>query len=173
VHPAHWEQTTTVVFAHTNAERIPTDNAQLGQIDHSAPPKTETARAVNLYYKHIFHAPFMHWAQRAWFQEIGQRYSQYRLVHLHCFPWSVKYSDQLTGLNITTNLAAISLNELGAEEITLYRDPRPNHLNAYNNGQLAQQLAALIKQGAQGNHALDVSQFEQKTQDWFTRSDWQ
>jgi hypothetical protein len=173
VHPAHWEQTTTIVFAHTNAERIPTDSAQLGQIDHSAPPTTEMAQAVCLYYKYIFHTPFMHWAQRAWFREISEKYSQYRLVHLHCFPWSVHHSDQLLGLNITTNLSAISLNELGAEEMTLYRDPRPNHLNAYNNRQLAQQLAGLIQQGAQGNHALATDRFSLRCQDWFTRSDWQ
>jgi hypothetical protein len=169
---AHWEQTTTVVFAHTNAERIPTDCAELVKIDHSARPTTEMSQAVCLYYKYIFHTPFMHWAQQAWFREISQKYSNFKLVHLHCFPWSVQYSDQLTGLNITTNLSAISLNELCAQEMTLYNDSRPNHLNAYNNQQLAQQLATLIQQGVQGDHALDTEKFSLKCQDWFTRSDW-
>lgn len=172
VHPDHMQATDVIVFAHTNAERMPTDDCELGIIDHSAKPTNEKERAVSLYYKYIFHVPFMHWAQQAWFKEITEVYGHKQLVHLHCFPWSNKYSHSLSGLNITTNLSAISLNELGAKEMTLYNDHRANHLNNYNNRELARQLADLISTGATGDHALDTTKFEQVTLDWFTRPDW-
>jgi hypothetical protein len=173
VHTDCFEQTKVIVFAHTNAERIPAKNRELGRIDHSATPKTETEKAISLYYKYVFHAPFMHWAQQCWFKEITEKYNNLQLVHLHCFPWSNQYSNLLTGLNITTNLSAISLNELGVKKMTLYNDTRPNHLNEHNNQQLALQLAQLINRGAQGDHALDITKFEQKTFDWFTNSNWE
>jgi hypothetical protein len=161
------ENANIMVFAHTNAERIPTNDKQLGKIDHNAPANTEIQTAIKLYYKYIFEPPFMHWAQQQWFKEIGNRYGHKQLVHLHCFPWTLAHSNLLTGINITTNLTALSLNELGTKEMTLFNDHRPNHLNEYNNHTLACQVADLIKSGVSGSHALDHGQFQQITQRWF------
>lgn len=159
--------TEVMVFAHTNAERIPTTDKELGKIDHSAPAKTEIETAIKLYYKYIFEPQFMHWTQQQWFQEIGRLYGNKRLVHLHCFPWTLELSTLLTGINVTTCLTALSLNELGAEQMTLYNDHRPNHLNKHNNHVLASQIAELIRSGRSGSCSLDISKFQQVTQRWF------
>jgi hypothetical protein len=166
VHPAHWDNTVAMVFAHTNAERIPTDNPLIGQIDHSAQPTTELATAIQLYHRHIFDLGYAQWAQAAWFQEISQRWGHLKLVHLHSFPWSLDQQHHLSGINITTPLVAVSLNELGATKFELFADTRPNHLNAHNNQALAQELARIIQLDQLGNHALDLTDFEQKTQKW-------
>ena len=158
-----------MIFAHTNAERIPTDNKQLGRIDHSAPATTETAKAIQLYFKHVFCPPFLSWAQQQWFKEISETYGHKKLVHLHCFPGTLNHSALLKGLNVTTVLTALSLNELGSKEFALYNDMRPNHLSAKNNTVLAQQLADLIERNVTGNHSLNIDQFDQTTSEWFDR----
>jgi hypothetical protein len=169
--PAQIKKADIMVFAHTNADRIPTDNKKLGTINHSSRSKNELEKSVELYYRHVFHRPFMSWAQQQWFKEIKSLYGRKQLVHLHCFPWTQSYSHLLTGLNITGNLTALSLNELGAQDLTqLFDDQRPNHLNQHNNTELATQLAQLINSGARGNHALDSARFQQATQKWST--DW-
>jgi hypothetical protein len=161
------DNASVMVFAHTNAERIPTTDKQLGKIDHSAPAQTEIQTAIKLYYKYIFEPPFMSWAQQQWFKEIGDLYGHKQLVHLHCFPWTLSQATWLSGINITTNLTALSLNELGAEQMTLFNDHRPNHLNEHNNHELAGQVAELINTGGSGSHALDTGRFQQATQRWF------
>lgn len=159
--------TDVMIFVHTNAERIPTSNQTIGLIDHSATATTEPAQAVQLYYKYIFDPEFINWAQQSWFLEINRRFADKKVIHLHSFPWSRSNEHLLAGMNITTNLCAISLNEIGAEEFTLFNDHRANHLNNYNNRVLARQLAERIKEYRLQSIGLDISEFEQATLKWF------
>ena len=164
------DNTEVMIFAHTNAERIPTNNQQIGLIDHSKSPSNEIETAIQLYYKYIFDPEFLIWAQEAWFEEISRTYSDKTLVHLHCFPWSKKHGELLKGINISTSLTALSLNELGAEELgEIYNDQRPNHLNLHNNQQLGSQLAEIISNNQPGWQSLDTEKFDLKTTRWF---DW-
>lgn len=163
------EKTEVMVFVHTNSDRIPTHNTQLGLIDHSAEPVTEIQKAIHLYYKFIHEPSFLKWAQQQWFSEISQRWGHKKLVHLHSFPWSVVDSDLLTGLNITTNLCSLSLNELGAQTFSLFNDHRANHLNTHNNTVLAQQLKELLEKFQNKQVELNASEFDLKTLKWF---DW-
>lgn len=163
------DNTDVMIFVHTNAERIPTSNQSIGLIDHSSVATNEIAQAVQLYYKYIFDPEFINWAQQSWFLEINRRFAHKQVVHLHSFPWSRSNEHLLAGLNITTNLCAISLNELGAKEFTLFNDTRANHLNNHNNRKLAQQLAERIKDYRPQSVELDVSEFEQATLKWL---DW-
>lgn len=78
-----------IVFAHTNAERIPTLNADIGLIDHSKKPESEIETAIHLYYKYIHEQEFITWAHQQWFKEITERWGHKKLCHLHCFPWSL------------------------------------------------------------------------------------
>lgn len=155
-----------IVFAHTNAERIPTLNEQIGQIDHSRRPETETESAIQLYYKYIHEQEFISWAQQQWFREIARVWGHKKLCHLHCFPWTLSNSDLLSGLNITTNLTALSLNELAATEFRLVGDQRVNHFNPHNNHELGSQLADLLKDYKSQSVALDVGRFDQATSRW-------
>jgi len=155
-----------MVFVHTNSDRIPSTNKNLGRIDHSATPVTEADQSIQLYYKYIHDPEFLDWAQQQWFKEISTVYSSKQLVHLHSFKWSMKNSHHLLGLNITTDLAALSLNELGSTTLSLVNDQRPNHLNEINNRVLASQLAMAINKQHIGNCALDVDEFQQKTRKW-------
>jgi hypothetical protein len=164
-----WDNTEVVVIVHTNADRIPTHNIEIGRIDHSAVPTVEIDQAVKLYYKYIHDPKFLIWAQRQWFFEINYRWSNKKLVHLHSFPWTLPYADDLAGLNVTTNLCSISLNELAAEKFSLFNDLRKNHLNHINNTVLAQQLHALILDYKQQKISLNNTLFDLKTHKWF---DW-
>lgn len=161
-----------IVFAHTNADRIPTSNSMIGHINHRAPATTEQEKSIQLYYKYIHDPLFLRWAQQQWFQEISTMYGQKYLVHLHCFPWTLGDRHLLSGLNLTTNLTALSLNELGATEFGLYDDHRPNHFSEHNNAVLAMQLTDLIQRQATGDHQLDHTKFQQKTLDWLTKKHW-
>ena len=155
-----------IVFAHTNAERLPTTNKKIGIIDHSKDPSTEIETAIHLYYKYIHEQEFISWAQQQWFIEISRLWGHKKLCHLHCFPWSVEYSNLLTGLNVTTNLTALSLNEVGATHFRLFADNRGNHFNPHNNQQLGLQIADLLKNYADQSVELDVSKFDQATSRW-------
>ena len=159
--------TEVMIFAHTNAERIPTNNTQLGLIDHSAKPTTEIDTAIQLYYKYIHEPEFLNWAQQQWFLEINQRWGHKKIVHLHSFPWSVDYGKSLSGLNIVTNLCSISLNELGVDKFELFNDQRANHLNDHNNTELACQLSMLIQNYTQQTVQLNTNAFDLKTTHWF------
>lgn len=156
-----------IVFVHTNADRLPTLDHSLVSFNHSADPTTEAEVAVKLYYKYIHDPVFMDWAQRAWFKEIAATYINSTVVHLHSFPWSVELPQ--SGINVTTNLCALSLNELGKTEFDLFADSRPNHFNTANNAELAQQLSVLITNNCPGNYALDHTKFEQRVLTWL---DW-
>lgn len=166
------DQCDVMVFAHTNADRIPTSNTIIGHINHCAPAATEQEKSIQLYYKYIHDPLFLRWAQQQWFKEISTMYGQKYLVHLHCFPWTLGDRHLLSGLNLTTNLTALSLNELGAKEFGLYNDHRPNHFSEHNNAVLAMQLADLIQCQATGDNQLDHTKFQQKTLDWLTKKHW-
>ncbi len=167
--PSVIESTEVMVFVHTNSDRIPTHNTQIGLINHSQTPKTQIEEAVQLYYKYIHEPKFLNWAQQQWFLEINQRWSTKKIVHLHSFPWSINNGELLLGLNITTNLCSISLNELGATDFILFNDPRANHLNEYNNIVLSQQLTNLIQNYKKQKIGLNTNLFDLKTNHWF---DW-
>jgi hypothetical protein len=156
-----------IVFVHTNADRLPTLDHSLVSFNHAAEPTTEAETAVKLYYKYIHNPEFLAWAQAAWFEEISKNYSCPVVVHLHSFPWSVDLPK--SGINVTTCLAALSLNELGKTEFDLFADNRPNHFNSHNNAELAQQLFALVTNNYTGNHSLDHTKFEQRVLTWL---DW-
>jgi len=155
-----------IVFAHTNADRVPTLNEQIGRTDHSRPPETEIETAIHLYYKYMHEQDFLTWAQQQWFREIARVWGHKKLCHLHCFPWTVSSSHLLTGLNITTNLAALSLNELGSTEFRLVGDQRTNHFNPHNNTQLGLQVAQHLRTYSIKSVELDVTQFDQATSHW-------
>ena len=161
--------TDVIVFVHTNAGRMPTSNSQLGRLDHSAEPKTEIDKAIQLYYKYIHEPEFLNWAQQQWFLEINRRWSHKKTVHLHSFPWSIDPGKSLLGLNIVTNLCSISLNELGIDKLELFNDQRLNHLNNHNNNELACQLSTLIQNYTQQTAQLDTTTFDLKITRWF---DW-
>jgi hypothetical protein len=155
-----------IVFAHTNAERIPTLNEEIGRCDHSKQPESEIESAIQLYYKHIHEQEFVAWAQQQWFTEISRVWGHKKLCHLHCFPWSLSYSNLLVGQNVTTNLTALSLNELGATEFRLVGDQRVNHFNTHNNQQLGLQVAQLLKNHSNQSVELAVDRFDQATRRW-------
>lgn len=165
----NFDQTEMMVFVHTNAERIPTSNQQIGSIDHSNPGPDEIDQAVKLYYRHIHDANFLIWAQQQWFQYITSSWGNKKICHLHSFPWSLQHKHLLSGVNINTNLGSISLNEMGADKFHLVGDRRSNHLNDHNNHQLAHQLANILQPYTPGSYDLDTSKFDLKTQKWF---DW-
>lgn len=162
-----------IVFAHTNAERIPTLNEDIGKVDHSKKPDSEIETAIHLYYKYIHDGKFMSWAQQQWFIEISRTFGHKKICHLHCFPWTLQYSNLLTGINVTTNLTALSLNEIGAKQFALFNDSRRNHFNQHNNEQLGLQLAELLTHYTNKSVELDVSKFDQATNYWLERgNDW-
>ena len=163
------DATEIIVFAHTFAERLPTLNEHIGRINHHKPPELEIETAIQLYYKYIHEHDFLTWAQEQWFLEITRTWGHKKLCHLHCFPWSVPASKNLTGLNVTTNLTAISLNELGSTEFNLFDDGRSNHLSTSNNKQLGLQLADQFKNYGNKNVELDITKFEQLTTVWLDK----
>lgn len=171
--PALIDNAEVIVFAHTNHNRIPTLNKELGKIDYRKNPETEIEKAKALYHKYIEEETFLLWAQEQWFEEISRTWGNKKLCHLHCFPWSVKYSNSLPGINITTNLTALSLNELGTTEFNLFNDNRSNHFNQHNNIQLGLQIAEQLKNYSNRAVELDVSKFDQLTNYWLERgTDW-
>lgn len=156
-----------VVLAHTNADRIPNLNAELGRVDiTNTRPETDVEKSVYYYYKHIHDPAFMSWAQESWFKELADRFADSKIIHLHSFPWTVPLSNLLTGTVIVPSLMSVSLNELGAESMALFNDTRLNHLNTANNQELARQLASLIADYQPGLTQLDLTKFEQLTDHW-------
>jgi hypothetical protein len=163
------EQAEHLVFVHTNAERIPTNDIQIGMVDHSNLTLADIDQAVKLYYKYIHNHEFLIWAQQQWFFEISQRWGHKKITHLHAFPWSLHRNNLPVGLNVITNLCSISFNEIAADQFTLINDQRPNHLNYHNNQELARQLAHHLNQHTNTSVELDSTLFDLKTTKWF---DW-
>ena len=152
-----------IIVVHTNATRIPTEDSALVTFDHSQEPTNELELSVKLYNKYILNQNFLEWAQQQWFLELESQYKN--VIHLHSFPWSVHYGKD-AHKNIEQNLCALSLNELGAKEFTLFNDVRTNHLNDFNNTVLATQLADIVNNK---QRQLDVTKFDLKVKNWF---DW-
>jgi hypothetical protein len=170
--PTVIEDAEFIVFAHTYGGRIPTLNSDVGMVDKSKSPTSEIETALHLYYKYINDQNFLDWAQEQWLQEIKREYGHKKLCHLHCFPWTIKHSHLLSGINITTNLTALSLNEIDSKEFQLYDDVRNNHFSFYNNTQLALQIAEFYNNYRDQQIELDVSKFEQLTDRWFDVNNW-
>lgn len=155
-----------IVFAHTNKDRIPTSNEKIGLVNHSKPPESEIEQAIHFYFKYIQDPEFVNWAHEQWFIEISRMFGHKKLCHLHCFPWTLDSSYLLSGLNINTNLTALSLNELGVTHFNLFDDTRTNHFNKHNNHQLGLQLAEQLKDHGDKSVDLDVNKFDQAISYW-------
>jgi hypothetical protein len=151
--------TEVIVFVHTNFERIPTDNLDVGRVNFANFDLTkEIDVAVKLYFKHIHNDTFLIWAGQQWFKEISVRFADKKVIHLHSFPYTLPYSDILAGTRVLQDLYSISVNEVDFK--TLFGDTRYNHLNTHNNHELANQLYEIIKDDVTGNATLDLSKFQ-------------
>ena len=167
-----YDNTEYIVFCHTIESRLLKPNNDIAHINpNDESDKREIAQAVRLYYKYIYDESVAHWTQEQWFREISNTYyRKYKLIHLHCFPWSWDKRNLLKGMNIGPSLTAISLNELNATSLSqLAFCGRPNHLNEYNNTMLGQELAKLINNYQETDVFLDLTKFEQQTNKW---TDW-
>ena len=157
-----------IVFAHTNAQRIPTTVKEVNQANFSnLNLNNELDRAVGLYYKYIYDEDFLIWAQAKWFEEINNQWHNTKVVHLFSFPQHQKYV--LNGMKVLPSLAAISLDELGSKDGDLCGDTRLNHLDTHNNAELAQQLSQLIGNYQVGEVDLDVSKFNLLSNNWIQK----
>ena len=164
------DNTEAIIFCHTDTTRLLNTKLHQGKFPrHDLDTNNEEQLAVKLYYKHVFDEKFAHWAEQMWFSEISTNFGNLKLIHLHCFPWSFKSMHLLNGSNIQPNLTALSLNEIGADEFVLIGDTRHNHLNEFNNTELARQLSEIIKNYSGNNIELDIDKFQLKTKKWF---DW-
>lgn len=162
-------QTEYIVFCHTSGSRILKQDENIARLDFNNKADTrEIVTAVRLYYKYIYDDQVAEWTQEQWFKEISETYyKKFKLIHLHCFPWSWNKRHLLKGMNVGPNLASISLNEMGANsESQLAFCGRNNHLNEVNNIALGKELFRLISNYTEEDMYLDLHQFEQKTNKW-------
>ena len=157
-----------IIFVHTNAERIPTTVEEINCINLlDLNLNNELERAVSLHYKYIHDSDFLCWAQSKWFEEINDRWSNIKVIHLHSFPDSlIQRGHLLRGMQIIPSLSTISLDEIAAKDNILIGDMRINHLNTYNNTELAQQLFQLIGNYQVGKVSLDISKFNLLSNHW-------
>jgi len=163
------KNTEVIIFCHTYAGRLPCDDPELGKFNlYNLDLTDEKQLAIKLYNQYIRSEKFLDWAQEAWFKNISSNYSC-KMIHLHGFPWSLKFQGCLNGVSVIPNLSAISLNEIGAKDINELAgiDTRKNHFNDYNNNILAKQIIQIINNYQPGIQSLDVTQFEQKINSWF------
>ena len=157
-----WGNSDTIIFCHTNAERILSSNEEAHWIDWSkASPSSENEleKAIALHLKYFYNSEILHWSVKKWYEEINQSWSRTRTIHLHCFSTSWELRHLLTGLHVGPDLSSISLNEIDCPSM-LYKDHRCNHLNKFNNKELAEQLCSLILNYDQGQVMLDTSKFQ-------------
>jgi hypothetical protein len=153
----HFDQSDILIIVHTNAERIPTDLEEPGQVNFSAPNlSNELDTAVYLYFKHLFNHEFLQWAQHCWIKYIDSVNAGV-IVHLHSFDGTTQIP--VKNLSVLPSLASISLAENGFTDKTLYADMRSNHLSLHNNKELANQLARLIVDRTTGIVSLDLTKF--------------
>lgn len=170
------DNTNIIVIAHTDFSRIPSAEwygisrelfSNLSKPELSALNQA-AANAKNQYYKHLYVPEFHKWAQKLWFKEFSDVYKKYKLINLHCFPSSWTNRHLLNGINIGPSLSAISLNEIGASDMSILGHDRGrlNHFNLKNNAVLADQLYNLISNFNEGDAYMDISAFDQKTTKW-------
>jgi len=161
------DNTSVIVLVHTNADRIPNTNKELGRVNISnTNPQSDLEKSVYYYYKHIHDSAFLNWAQSAWFKELAQMFTNKKILHLHSFPWSLPLANLLSGTTISPSLMSISLNEIGAKTIELFDDSRLNHLNSHNNYELSQQLFDLVENYQPKPVQLNLARFEQAGNHW-------
>ena len=156
-----------IVFAHTFTERIPHLDPEIALCNKfDTNPKTEIGKAVQLYYKYLENAPYAEWAEEKWFEEINKKYSsRFKTVHLHVTHKSWEIRNLLGGMQVYPNLTALSLDEVGVDDIS-FDDKRDNHFSNQNNLILAKQLSSLITDYTETERTLDVDQFGLKTKKW-------
>jgi hypothetical protein len=165
------DNTDVLVLCHTSAERIPVTDTEILQTDwQNIDPDNPKQLAVKLYWCELFSpefSQFFHWARDLWIKEVSEKFKHCKIIHLHCFPWSLGSTDDVNGLTVTPNLTSISLNEINAKkEIDHVICDRPNHLNEHNNQALANEIERLIKNYHDGTAELDLSKFDLKTNKW-------
>jgi len=180
--PEQINNTECMVFCHSDANRLLNHNLNQNHLDkHDPNPANEEHLAVKLYYKYILDMEFANWAQQMWLREISDTYGHLKLIHLHCFPWSVeKLTISPTEVSVSPALASVSLNEfeLGLFDSKntivekLRHDTRHNHLSEFNNMELARQLAEIIRNYSVKNAILDVGKFQTKSIKWFDIDFW-
>ena len=159
-----------IIFCHTDTTRLLNTKLHQGKFSrHNLDTSDEEQLAVKLYYKYVFDETFAYWTEQMWFNEVSTKFGNLKLIHLHCFPWSLKHMHLLRGLNIQPNLTALSLNEIDDDPFILSVDARHNHLNEFNNRELARQLSEIIKNYSGDSVQLDIDKFQLKTKKWF---DW-
>ena len=162
-----------IVFVHSFPDRLFVDNPIAPTYDwaYGGPPTTEDGQAKYLYFKYIFNGDFHNWATEQWFKEIRDTLSHKRMCHLHVSTRMHHAISILPGLQFTTPLMGISLNETAALDLRhpLTADTRANHLSDYNNTELARQIAAALSSTTLPQLEFDVSKFQLSTTKWFSQ----
>jgi hypothetical protein len=154
-------QLEVIVFCHTNCDRI--NNSWNFNLTNVGDDKKIYA-PVESYYKHIHDRDFNAWAQRCWFSEINQRWSQIKTIHFHCFTDSLQWADLLPGVNFITPLVYISMGELTGTDLDLHmslqNETRHNHLNTHNNLALGNIILKTISNYQPGQYQLPMQDFD-------------
>lgn len=159
------EQLETIVFCHTNPDRI-------NSLHHvsSLPDQLDQyhSRGIEYYYRHLYDHSFGVWAQKQYFHEIKYLFSDIKTIHLfslHIDPTDIPGFDQLPGIRFLNPLIWISVGELtGSESEIRFNigagETRINHLNEHNNRVLAEVLFQEIENYHVGNRTLDYDLFD-------------
>jgi hypothetical protein len=177
------DNTEAIVFCHSDAYRLLNSRTHQNTLRYGSnlDINDEEQLAVKLYYKYILEDEFAEWAQQMWLYEISNTYEHLKLIHLYCFPWTLKNIKSFpTGISVFPALSSISLNEfdyglLDRKQTIIQKlanDKRDNHLSAFNNKELARQLTEIIRNYSAKNTNLDVSKFQLKTTRWFDIDFW-
>jgi hypothetical protein len=181
--PEQIDNTEVLVFCHSDAYRLLNSRTHQNTLRYGSNSgnNDEEQLAVKLYYKYILENEFAEWAQQMWLHEISDTYGHLKLIHLYCFPWTLKNIKSFpAGISVFPALASISLNEfdLGPFNLKhttvqkLSNDMRTNHFSDTNNKELARQLAEIIRNYSAKNENLDVNKFQLKTTKWFEPDFW-
>lgn len=161
------DQVDAMVFCHTESNRINTntpDNARLPNnfwVEHLS---SEVQQAYKSYVTYFHDQQFNDWAQQRFFEHLAQNYSQIKMVHLHCFPHSVSWSNLLPGAVFSTPLQLLAIG--GVSQTTLDRDPNylngdalRNHLTVENNQALAHTVIQALDNYSPGIREVDFTDF--------------
>jgi len=161
-----------IIFVHSSMDRIPSLNNRIKGMERDK-SGTELETAVSLYYKHIYDETFLSWVQDKWFDEINTEYTNGKIIHLHSFPSSIDKINLLNGMNVTPDLLSLSLAEVGASSPNDIPLETLNHLNDYNNEELASQLTQFINNYQPSSVVeLNTTHFDIKTTSWFNNLWW-
>ena len=158
--------TDLIIICQTDTSRIPVSEYNT---EYSLLPQTKKEQLANDYRVYIENAEYSEWAQLKWFEEIEQLWPHIKKCHLHCFPWTIKFKDSLKGMQVLPNLAAMSLNEINAQDFKLINDTRANHFSWNNNRVIGRQLAAMLQNYSEREERFDIAEFNLPTTKWF---DW-